>query len=336
LNVVGPPLMFLPAMAAQQFLGDVPDKEVYPKLCIMLLPAGMLGLVVAAMFSATMSMLSSDYNACASVLTNDVYRRLIHKQASQKELVAVGRLMTLVIGVFALWVAFLLSRGTGEQLFRNMVTLFGIATAPVAVPMILGLLSRRVTNAGAIVGFVCGLAVGVGLFLYFYGLKMHFGSRLLEIGGLPEKEETALVGGLVWSPAKDELVFGAMRLKMEVVLFAANTLVTLIATLLVSMLKPMSAGERQQVDFFHRRLAVPIGQLEEDRAAPEAGKILSPFFVVGVSVLSIGLLMLGILWWVLKAGDMLAFYLDVFFGGILVVIGGLMAWQSGSAAADKR
>ena len=178
LNVVGPPLMFLPAMAAQQFLGDVPGKEVYPRLCILLLPAGMLGLVIAAMFSATMSMLSSDYNACAGVLTNDVYRRLFRKKASQKELVLVGRLMTLLIGVFALWVAFLLSRGSGEQLFRNMVTLFSIATAPVAVPMILGLLSRRVTNAGAIIGFFCGLAVGLGLFFCFYshGWTIHLGT----------------------------------------------------------------------------------------------------------------------------------------------------------------
>ncbi|MFH1265676.1 MAG: hypothetical protein ABIK89_08095 [Planctomycetota bacterium] len=331
LNVVGPPLMFLPAIAAQQFMGDVPDAEVYPRLCILLLPAGMLGLVIAAMFSATMSMLSSDYNACAGVLTNDVYRRLIHKSASQKELVLVGRLMTLLIGIFALAVAFGFGGTSGEELFRYMVTLFSIATAPVAVPMLLGLLSKRVTNLGATAGFFCGLAVGLGLFVYFYGLKMQFGSYLLDVGGLPEHEETALFAGLVWSPEKEELLFGTLRLKMEVVLFACNTLVTLIACLAVSLLMPMSAAARERVDAFHQRLATPIGDLAEDRAAEGGLAVVSPFKVVGISVLLIGLMMLGILWWVWQTGDRLAFYLDVGLGAALVVIGGLMARHSGRA-----
>ena len=47
-----------------------------PRLCAVLLPVGMLGLIIAAMFSATMGNLSSHFNVRASVLTNDVYRRL--------------------------------------------------------------------------------------------------------------------------------------------------------------------------------------------------------------------------------------------------------------------
>ena len=75
-------------------------------------------------------MLSSDYNVCASVLTNDVYRRYVHPDASQKRLVFVGRVMTLLIGLVALGVAMLMSGIGGEGLFRTMVKLFSIATAP--------------------------------------------------------------------------------------------------------------------------------------------------------------------------------------------------------------
>ena len=321
LNVIGPPMMFLPAMAAQRFLGDVPDdKLIYSRLCAMLLPAGMLGLVVAAMFSATMSMLSSDYNACAGVLTNDVYRRLIRKRASQKELVLIGRIMTLVIGVSALVVALAFGGTSGEKLFRYMLTLFGVATAPVAVPMLLGLLSKRVTNASAIVGFLCGLAVGLGLFTY------------LEFG-LSDEEDSALVCGITWSPEKQELILpetalsGPTRLKREVALFAANTLVTLAAVLLVSLIFPMGSKERERVDSFHERLKIPIGQLEEDRPAPGAGKILSPFFVVGVSIALIGLLMLAVQPWVWGASG-LAFGLNLGLAAVLIAIGALMAWRS--------
>ena len=293
LYVIGPPLMFLPAIAAQQFLGDIPDKEVYPTLCVQLLPAGMLGLVIAAMFSATMSMLSSDYNVCAGVLTNDVYKRLIRPQASEKELVLVGRLMTLVIGVVALGVAILMSKGSGEDLFRTMVTLFGIATAPVAVPMLLGLLSKKVTSLSALLGFLLGLGTGLGLFFT-----------------VPGDEIT--VAGHVW--------------KMEIVLFMSTAFVTLIVMLVVSAIKPMSDNEQERTEAFHKRLETPIGDLEEDRIPAAAGsKILSPFLVVGISIVAIGLMMLGVLPWVNGA---LAQRLDLFFGLLLLVLGGLMTWRS--------
>jgi len=82
LAIVGPPLLFFPAMAATIFLPGVENpNEVYMLVCKSLLPVGMIGMMIAAMFSATLSMLSSDYNAVAAVLTNDVYRPLIAPRA---------------------------------------------------------------------------------------------------------------------------------------------------------------------------------------------------------------------------------------------------------------
>ena len=165
LYIIGPPLMFLPAMAAARILPPLEDAgDVYPSLCAALLPVGMLGLVVAAMFAATMSMLSSDYNVSANVLTNDVYRRLLRPGASEKELVLVGRIATLLVGILAMAAALAMARGKGEDLFDKMVSLFSVATAPVAIPMILGLLSKHVTARSAFWGFISGTIVGVALF----------------------------------------------------------------------------------------------------------------------------------------------------------------------------
>ncbi len=325
LNVVVPPLMFLPAIAAQQFMGDVPDQDVYPRLCLMLLPAGMLGLVVAAMFSATMSMLSSDYNACAGVLTNDVYRRLIRKNASQKELVSVGRLMTLLIGVFALVVALGFGGTSGVDLFRYMVTLFSIATAPVAVPMLMGILSKKFTNRSATVGFFCGLTVGLGMFLCFYGLW--------GIGGLPESKTTPLFAGLAWSPENDEILFGDMRLKMEVVLFTANAAAAFLGMLVTTLIWPMQDEERRQAEEFHQRLQTPIGELEEDKISAGGTAAISPFGVVGVSIILIGLMMLGVLPWVWASG-VLPFALDLGFGAALLVVGAVMIRGAGRSEPE--
>ncbi len=295
LNVIGPPLMFIPAMAAVHFLGDIPGKEVYPRLCVELLPPGILGLVVAAMFAATMSMLSSDYNVCAGVLTNDVYRRLFRRNASQKELVAVGRLLTLVIGGFALAAAFLMSAGTGEDLFKNMVTLFGIVTAPVGVPMILGLLSRRVTNLGASAGWFVGIIVGLALLRWCPGtIEISLGAE----------------GG----------IFASQLLEKEIVLFTSTLIVTLFVTLAVSLLVPMKSLECGRADAFIERLKSPIGSLDEDRATA-GGPAFSPFGVVGFSIIAIGLMLLAVVPWV---GMGLAVWLTIGFGVLLLVIGAAM------------
>ena len=82
LKIIGPPLFILPAMAARTLMPElmVPPNSpqyTYAALALEFLPAGLMGLMIAAMFSATMSTLSADYNVMASVITEDFYRRLI-------------------------------------------------------------------------------------------------------------------------------------------------------------------------------------------------------------------------------------------------------------------
>ncbi len=308
LYIVGPPLMFFPAIAARQFIPVLADAgDIYPTLCAQLLPAGMLGLVIAAMFSATMSTLSGDYNVCASVLTNDVYLRLIRPKASQRELVTVGRAMTLLIGVIGIGAAFMMARGKAEDLFRIMVTLFGVATAPVAIPMLLGLLSRKMTNAGAIFGFLCGISVGIGLFLLSRtDYQVHF-------------------LGMTWNPKTEDLVIAGFPLKMEIVLFLSTAIVTFAAMAITSLLRPMNPEARARVEAFHKRLAAPIGTLEEDKAAlAHTSSILSPFWVVGICIIAIGLMMLGVLPWV---NEPLAFGMDIALGLALMLVGGIWVWR---------
>jgi hypothetical protein len=217
--------------------------------------------------------------------------------------------------------------------------------------MLLGLLSRKVTNLSAIVGFLCGLATALALFVCLYGIKL--GSTApgvaeakeevsapapgelkkegwLRIGPfVPDDNETPLFAGVVWNPQKNEIVLGTLQLKMEVVLFACNALVTLLATLVVMLIKPMGAEEQKRVDAFRDRLHTPIGQLEEDRLQDTSGTaIVSPFRVVGISTVLIGLMMLAILPWIWRSADRLAFGLDAFLGTVLVVIGVLTAKAS--------
>jgi len=305
LYVVGPPIMFFPAIAATQFMPGIEDAgEVFPLLCTELLPAGMLGLAVAAMFAATMSSLSSDYNVCASVLTNDIYRRLIRPDAGEKELVLVGRMMTLFIGLVALGTAIIMSRmGKAEDLFKTMVTLFGVAASPVAVPMLVGLISRKMTNLAAITGFLAGTTVGVGLFV------------------LSRHGENVELLGILWNHDQGKIFIGGFGITMEIFMFLSTTLVTLLAMMLANMFITKDHEAQARTDAFLKRLETPIGDLPEDQQIVSGKSAVSPFGIVGISILLIGVLMLCILPWV---GGGSVFKLDALVGIALVISGGLI------------
>jgi solute:Na+ symporter, SSS family len=72
-----PAVFLFPSIVARVVLPDLADGEMaYVNMCLHLLPPGVMGLMIAAMFAATMSSLSSEYNVTAGVLTRDIYQRL--------------------------------------------------------------------------------------------------------------------------------------------------------------------------------------------------------------------------------------------------------------------
>jgi Na+/proline symporter len=299
LYVVGPPLFFMPAIAAREFLPKstidfllAHDTEIYPRLCAYLLPVGMLGLIIAAMFSATMGNLSSHFNVRASVLTNDVYRRLFRPQAGERELVAAGRGMTIVVGGLTILVAVILAAASAEDLFKYMVNLFGGAVAPLGLPLIIGLVSRRVTPRSVAVAVIAGVSLSAVLFC-----------------SVPES--TTILG---------------INFEREVIIFAVSFVAVMTIMFGLSAIWPMTVAESQRAELFHQRLETPIGDLPEERAAAKQDQeAVSPFGIVGVCVACIGLLMLCVQPFI---GERLPMTINVILGLALITIGSLMAWLS--------
>jgi SSS family transporter len=172
LYLVMPPLWILAGMFARAFLGsDVRDPQtVYARLSVRLLPPGMMGLVVAALFAPTMSVLSSGYNVIASILTVDVYRRVIRPKAPEKETVVVGRVLTAIIALIVLGLALGVTY-FGWTIFNAMVVVFGLFVPPTVLPVLAGLVSRQLSAKGALAGYAGGLVVGLGLLVYNWRMK---------------------------------------------------------------------------------------------------------------------------------------------------------------------
>jgi len=89
------------------------------------LPSGLLGLVLASLVAAYMSTISTHLNWGSSYLVNDFYKQQINKNASEKELVLVGRISTIVLMVLSAFFALYLQNA--KQLF-DIIIMFGAGT----------------------------------------------------------------------------------------------------------------------------------------------------------------------------------------------------------------
>jgi SSS family solute:Na+ symporter len=164
LNAVGAPLMILPAILGHHFLPDLVAQhrtvDTYVLLVIRLLPAGMVGIIIAAMFSATMAAVSADFNAIAAVLTQDIYCRLIRPAAKASHLLLVGRWITFGLGALTTLLSLCIALTHQESIFNLMVTVLGLFMAPTLLPLLAGLTVKRLNWQGAFAGFLCGLITG--------------------------------------------------------------------------------------------------------------------------------------------------------------------------------
>ncbi len=131
---------------------------VFMELAQILFNPWIAGIVMAGILSAVMSTLSCQLLVCSSTLTEDFYKSFLRKDASQKELVWVGRLMVLAISVFAIWLA-----SNPESKVLGLVAYawagFGAAFGPL---IILSLFWKRMTLNGALTGMVVGAVVVIG------------------------------------------------------------------------------------------------------------------------------------------------------------------------------
>ncbi|MBW3630351.1 MAG: Gfo/Idh/MocA family oxidoreductase [Gemmatimonadetes bacterium] len=255
LNILGPPLFYLPVMLAKPMLGELENtRNAYAVTTLELLPAGLMGIMMTAMLSATMSTLSAEYNVLASVATRDIYARLFRPKATEAELLRVGKLFTMVIGVAVLGVGVLVALNPDAPLFGIMVTVFGVAVAPMMLPLLGGLFSRRLTRKGAMVGFVVGLLVGFTT----------LGIQRLYLPGRPGYTADWI-----------SFEFGAYAIFI-------NVGVTVLAMMLWTRFERRDAAEDARIADFFARMDVPVeAPAASGRSSP------SPFYITGVGVLGV-------------------------------------------------
>jgi Na+/proline symporter len=122
--IVFPDLDSLRSAFPQIGEGKMGHDLAYPAM-LTLLPSGLLGLVLASLVAAYMSTISTHLNWGSSYLVNDFYKRQINPGASEKELVRVGRIATVILMVLSALLALALQNAL--QLFQYIL-MFGAGT----------------------------------------------------------------------------------------------------------------------------------------------------------------------------------------------------------------
>jgi SSS family solute:Na+ symporter len=126
--------------------------QVFPYFLTTKIPSGLAGLFMASLFSAAMSMLSSDLNCLSLVGVEDVYRRFRPKADDQRRLL-VGKLIVGVCGALAILVAVVIA-WKSERVLSFYFTVSSIVAGGLAGLFLLAFLSPRANRAGAWTGIV--------------------------------------------------------------------------------------------------------------------------------------------------------------------------------------
>jgi Na+/proline symporter len=307
LMFIMPPIFFFPGLAARVLIPGIENaKEVYAVISMRILPAGLMGFILASVISSTMSTLGSEFNTLSGVLTRDFYKRKIKPGLSEKEEVFMGRTFTVVIGVVIVLLAMLFNALEGFNLMDIMFRVFSAFGPAIMIPLVFGLLFRKFNSRGTLWGVIAGLTVGAALVLTNFFLVSAYADRMKA------------------NPSLDFWLRSGWNSAATVLSVAA----TIIGMWLGTVTKPTPKEEQERVKEFFSDLQKPFLFEEKEK------KILSPFKIIGFMLIVFGLLFAAIsVFILLYYKNSQAFRIDFRVALALVILGALMRFGKKEKAA---
>lgn len=177
-----PPMMY---RVINPNLQGIEAEGAYMMMAQKVLPAGLVGLVLSGMISATASKANTTLNLVAVVFANDVYKKLFFPKASDKILVWVARIFTAVFGILTMLIAIIIPKVGG--IVEMVLSTAAIAGGSLFAPLIWSLFSKRQTAVSIVTASIASLVVS---------MFMKIGAPLLFDIKLDRFWETSLGVGL--------------------------------------------------------------------------------------------------------------------------------------------
>jgi solute:Na+ symporter, SSS family len=334
-----PPLVarvLWPDLSQVEFFADKfqPKDLVYMAVSLKVLPAGLIGVFIAALLAATMSALSSVYNLVSAIIARDMYKDAFKPEATENQIFRIGRSATIVMGLIVISLALIFVHSE-LGIFNIMMAFFTLFNLPTAIPIAFGLLFKWVPRWGAFATTVWGLSIGI---LTRYLLGWDFGPQiyLVAVVSFAIFVASGYLGSL-YKTNKFRLILISIVYSVLLYIFLlGNThtemgyTVSILLPLLVAAMGASvyyfsklfareSESDREQIERFFRKLYLPVDVAKEVYA--RGRKETTTFPLVGVNTICIGLFIFAMYIVPVEGTDSLSF---IILGTILTVFGSSM------------
>ncbi len=180
------------------------DKYVLPILALEVMPSWLVGLVFAALISATMSSADSDLLAAGSIFANDIYGKWIRPEADVSELLRVTRYTMILVAVLAMAIALTHS----DSLITILMFSFTLRAGGAFFPYVIGHYWKKASLAGALASLAGGSITVILAERFkesFYGLEPVIPGLIISL--------VAFIGFSSLMPAKESS--GQKKLKPD-------------------------------------------------------------------------------------------------------------------------
>lgn len=327
LMLLGSLIWFIPPMTGRLLFEDQIEaltslpkaaEASYAVVSIALLPVGLVGVMVVAMLSATMSSLDSGLNKNAAMFVRDIYPAIMRwfgiKPDPNNPRLRLAQGASFTFGVTIIGLALYFASRDDKGVFELMLDLGAMLALPLAVPMMLAMLIRKTPSWAAMASIGVGLSVSA---VGFYSEDL-FGSG------------KTVTGWLIETPFYHQPLFGG-KWAFSTVVFMNVTAAAIGFLLTIPFWKTSSAEYHAQVDRFFTNMHTPIDFAKE--VGP--GNDLSQLNIIGTFAIVIGVFVCGLV--VLKQPEdpVLSRLGILFVGGFVAIIGLLFVWIARRSKAQN-
>lgn len=164
LKILSIPLFIVPGIVCSVLYPHLssPD-EAYMTMVTNLFPAGLNGLVIVVLIAVLVGTIGSSLNALSTVFTTDIYVKKINPDASNKQIIKVGRITVLMGCLFAIMVALAIDSIKGLKLFDIFQAVLGFIAPPLTVVFLLSVFWKRTTRKAVNFALSWGSAISLGI-----------------------------------------------------------------------------------------------------------------------------------------------------------------------------
>ncbi|MGD9929240.1 MAG: sodium:solute symporter [Mangrovibacterium sp.] len=143
-----------------------PD-EAYMTMVTRLLPSGMIGMVMAVLIAALVSTIDSALNSLSTVFTMDIYVKKHKPDATQKQIITIGRIVTVLGAAISIVLTLAIDSIKGLNLFDIFQAILGFIAPPMAVVFLFGVLWKRTTTRAVNFTLSVGTIISIGTGIFY-------------------------------------------------------------------------------------------------------------------------------------------------------------------------